>query len=618
MAAVAAMALLGASGASLGPSAARDRLTRWAASHERPLGCSLGRPEREVLTASAGDADLFHAVNLVGGGFAVVSSDDGSLVAFSGAGRFTETNAAPLWAMLLAGKGFGNAGGSSGPMPLSGSPSAPRIPTGVSVRRSAVSSTGLLTASTPSSIASESGISDLRVPPLVKSTWDQTSVGGKNVYNYYTPGNLYCGCVATAMAQIMRYHEHPKSSVAAKTKKCLYETVQTNLTMQGGLHDWSAMPLKPTSAITDEERQAIGKLTSDAGISIHMQYASKGSGAFSLMAAHAFTNTWGYAQAQYIDLENTGGEATDGYADTAKLENAILPNLDAGFPCLLGIATADDAGHAIVADGYGFVDGQRYIHLNMGWGGSSDCWYRFPVVAGSYSFAYFGDVIYNLFPTNTGNVVSGRITDTTGAAIPGATVAWQGKKFVSVSTQQNRGKPSVTVTNYAALAGTTVSSATGVYSIIVPNATVSITNLTVSFPKYRPATAGGIECVPSVSWRIAETLLDQDPEDCRYYNGTTPAIGNSWGNDVALTAYVIPKFGATSVIAPADGLVRLVVPTEAGASYVLQWAESLEGDVTWRDLRAFTGDGTTALLEVTKADVDFTATPAAFFRIALQ
>ncbi len=33
------------------------------------------------------------------------------------------------------------------------------------------------------------------------------------LYNYYTPGNYRTGCVATAMAQLMRYHQHPTAPI---------------------------------------------------------------------------------------------------------------------------------------------------------------------------------------------------------------------------------------------------------------------------------------------------------------------------------------------------------------------------------------------------------------------
>ena len=59
-------------------------------------------------------------------------------------------------------------------------------------------------------------VSDLRVAPLVQSKWDQGSESSAYCYNYYTNFNLstgfhyLTGCIATAMAQVMRYHQFPQ------------------------------------------------------------------------------------------------------------------------------------------------------------------------------------------------------------------------------------------------------------------------------------------------------------------------------------------------------------------------------------------------------------------------
>ncbi len=55
----------------------------------------------------------------------------------------------------------------------------------------------------------QSSISDIRISPLVQSRWSQGTAGGQNCYNYYIPNNWACGCAATAMAQLMRFHQHP-------------------------------------------------------------------------------------------------------------------------------------------------------------------------------------------------------------------------------------------------------------------------------------------------------------------------------------------------------------------------------------------------------------------------
>lgn len=64
--------------------------------------------------------------------------------------------------------------------------------------------------------------------------------------------------------------------------------------------------------------------------------------------------------------------------------------------------------HAWVADGYsqlfncesGFVDGQYEIHMNWGWGGSSDGWYlkkqAWENASGTYSFDFNRSMIVNI------------------------------------------------------------------------------------------------------------------------------------------------------------------------------------------------------------------------------
>jgi len=80
----------------------------------------------------------------------------------------------------------------------------------------------------------EQVISDVCVAPLLLTTWSQSTVGGKNVYNYYTPNNYVCGCTATAGAQIMRFHSYPLMPVAVGNPySCWVDGVPTYLTMKG-------------------------------------------------------------------------------------------------------------------------------------------------------------------------------------------------------------------------------------------------------------------------------------------------------------------------------------------------------------------------------------------------
>ncbi len=595
------------------PARAHSQVRSWISSHPHAFGGRLGKPKSDVLTATLNGTNLFHSVNLSDGGFVVVADSDGTPLAFSDEGHFSETNAAPLWDMLLADAGGPAAQKAKQPVPIPASPSdAPALPDGVSVSKVRVSS-NLLAAT---SVSSESSIDDLRVSPLLESKWNQSTVGNKKVYNYYTPGNAVCGCVATAMSQIMRYHEYPTASVSAKTKLCMYQGVQTNLTMQGGTYSWSDMPLVPTSSISDTEQQAIGKLTSDAGISVHMQYTSNSSGASTMVAAYALTNTWGFSQSQYWTNNDTSGDTEDGYLSSETIENTILANLDAAFPCLLGIS-GSSGEHAIVADGYGYIDTQRYMHLNMGWSGSGDCWYYFPISAGGYTFSRLDEVVYNLFPTNTGNIVSGRVTSTNGTALAGATVDWSG--YQTSTKRTGFGPWAQTKTTYTAIYGATSTSDCGVYAFIVPNASVTITNLTVSLTGYSPLTTNDISTSTTKSYAVAISYIEANPTNLLYYTSPTPSVGNSWGNDIALSAYYVePSFSATPALSATDGSLTLVTAATAGTTWTLQWNADLANEEGWTDLLTFTATGEAQSITIDETVFNWAETPQAFFRLRLK
>ena len=141
-------------------------------------------------------------------------------------------------------------------------------------------------------------ISDMRVEPLVKSKWDQDDVGGKPCFNYYTPQNLYCGCVATAAAQIMRFWKYPTADLPAFENTCTVKGAYKDLQSVGypddRRYDWDNMPLIPPFSASDEERKAIGQLTADIGIALGAEYTEGGTGAMSIDVSGVFRNQYAY------------------------------------------------------------------------------------------------------------------------------------------------------------------------------------------------------------------------------------------------------------------------------------------------------------------------------------
>ncbi len=282
---------------------------------------------------------------------------------------------------------------------------------------------------------------DLRVNALVKSKWSQSGSGE----NYYTPKNYVCGCVATAMAQIMRYWSFPVAEVPKFSNAgCMVDGSIAPQTAKGGVYDWDNMPLEP-----DAVYESIGKLTYDCGVSVAMDWGAAGSGAMTSDVGDALKNYFGYANAKVC-------QSSDLSTDESMREKYLYASIDAGLPVQLGINSNGQNGHSVVGDGYGYIDGVSYVHLNMGWAGQGDVWYHLPditYVATMGGFEYEADTVhtcvYNISPLNTGVVLSGRTLDDEGVPVPNATI----KVFKSGTDE---------------LVTTVTGNANGVYGVMLP------------------------------------------------------------------------------------------------------------------------------------------------------
>ena len=389
-----------------------------------PLGAKLGGQIKEVVTFPDGQGRAaYYVVYLDPSGFVIVPADDfvEPIVSFAAGGRYDPSPRTPFGALasqdLLSRVVAVRAGQAQG--------------AGAALRKCIEDARRKWRWLTdPTSRLGGKGIgsvSDERVAPLVESRWGQTNVRGDACYNYYTPpnaagssSNYPCGCVATAMGQLMRFHEHPVAGVGTASFTIYVDGSPESRNLRGGdgaggAYDWGSMTFVPDSGVTLAGRQAIGALCQDAGVSVNMSYTSSSSGTDTRLAANAFRNTFGYANA--VRAWNGGGNFTQ-----TNLHNMLNPNLDAALPTLLGI-TGSPGGHAIVCDGYGYSSSTLYHHLNMGWAGSYDAWYDLPYIdAGSYVFTTVYKAVYNVFETGSGEIISGRVVDEADQPISGAAI----------------------------------------------------------------------------------------------------------------------------------------------------------------------------------------------------
>ena len=407
----------------------------------------------------------------------------------------------------------------------------------------------------------------------------------KACYNYFTPphgpgdirnsvntNNYYCGCVATAMAQLMYYFRCPSTGVG---KPCFTVTVDgfpvgRNLMGDhlgnGGPYDWNNMPLAPDYyTLTPLQAQSIGAFTCDAGLAVHMQYAASESGAYLDDAKAALVNTFQYSSAvvNYVTNLDTG-------CMECGLYNMMNPNLDARLPVLLGI-TGDPGGHCIVVDGYGYNFGALYHHLNMGWSGVYNAWYALPIIdmrLPDDTYSYFYTVlqcIYNVYTNGSGEIISGRVVDQGTNPVVGASI-----------TANRIGSSG----NYTA-----VTDARGIYSLAgLPSA--STFSLTVTKPNYFPA---------SSNYSTGMSIDDSG------------ASGNVWGANFTLVsaqgAPVISPLANQAITVGENAAFTIGVTGELPLHY--QWQISADGGSTWTyltDVGYFGGSGSETLT-ITQPDI---------------
>ena len=200
--------------------------------------------------------------------------------------------------------------------------------------------------------------------PLLMPTWGQDSP-----FNAQCPmdgaSRSITGCVATAMAQIMKYYEYPAQGPAKTIPGYVTETKKINVpaisASPATTYNWKNMQLNYSSGA---EAPDVATIMHHCGVSIKMDYTATVSGAYDYTAAYAFSSYFDYDK-------NLEMEYRRHYTD-AQWIALLKAEIDAGRPMYYsGVDETANSGHAFICDGYNNDD----IHINWGWSGKYDGYY---------------------------------------------------------------------------------------------------------------------------------------------------------------------------------------------------------------------------------------------------
>ncbi len=204
--------------------------------------------------------------------------------------------------------------------------------------------------------------------PLLSTAWHQ---GGP--YNNLCPmgdgGRTVVGCVATAAAQILRYHGSPETGFGTHSyfwggdDSCGGSTSgQTLYADYTDSYDWANMPNSCGGGCDQTEKDALAELNYEVGVAFNMDYGNCGSGAYTSYAQTVFPTYFGYSSS--IDRENRSAHSQTSWFSLVQEE------INAGRPIQYRIT-----GHSIVCDGWRDTGTSLQYHMNYGWADSHTAWY---------------------------------------------------------------------------------------------------------------------------------------------------------------------------------------------------------------------------------------------------
>ena len=279
------------------------------------------------------------------------------------------------------------------------------------------------------------GTMTIRTPiaPMLTTMWNQDSpYNDRCPYVLADPNDgstitrAAAGCLATAGAQVMYWHQkkygqqtgrwttttqpipsyeqtqQPYPIVTSWTDAQHYTTTMTVEAKAPTTIDWSK--LADSYPASDEANAEVAKLIEYIGAGLQMNYGPMSAAAYSLFPP-MLINYFGYNHsAQFVERRYYS------YSEWTALMYDQLKNVG---PVFFG-GQSTGGGHAFVLDGY---DEEDYFHVNWGWGGKSNGYFKLSVlysdkqgIGGSSSsdgYNYFQNATINVNPDNsTGDIDS--------------------------------------------------------------------------------------------------------------------------------------------------------------------------------------------------------------------
>ena len=246
--------------------------------------------------------------------------------------------------------------------------------------------------------------------PLLTTQWTQ-----EFPYNMLCPADplenydhCYTGCPSTAMGQIINYLRTTQGTRFDDNDDYFtgnyfgrqfhidddWETYQfPSFPQLNRLLDSADARFLRGAALSDSLKAAVIFSCGVACKQVYSASSSYGSGTFYVDQAFDAYRRFGFTDCQLFREPDSTMYAI------------LISNLQAGYPAHLAVENpAGTSGHNVVVDGYRESDGK--FHINFGWAGYKDGWYKLPEPSGfSYGWTKIEGIIVDIIPT-TGPLIT--------------------------------------------------------------------------------------------------------------------------------------------------------------------------------------------------------------------
>ena len=266
------------------------------------------------------------------------------------------------------------------------------------------------------------------VGPLIQTKWNQNRYYNDSCPVVTNSDRAYTGCVATAMAQIMKYYEYPKNpnhGIGSHYYKWGNDTLRADFNSAN--YNWSFMDnyygyyyddngyKHDLNTLSSDSISAVATLMYHCGVAVNMSYGGQSSTANTSDVVKALREYFNYNPNMEYKSRGLDTEYTD--RDGSEWENKVKKELDNRRP--LQYRGRGTSGHSFVCDGY---DSDNNFHFNWGWAGGNDGYYTLSTLLG---FTKDQGAIFGIRPAICNATVPSNLTYTLSGQ--DVTLNWNGE-----------------------------------------------------------------------------------------------------------------------------------------------------------------------------------------------